>query len=154
MADQRPPTGVSFITQVLYCVVFLARYTDLFGRGQYVYNIIFKIFYILSSFYIIGLMQWVFPRTREKELAWKLGAACFFGALLLSPFTMLVFQGKDEWSMFYVSYSHSPDACSALFTDPSAPVTVALEPLLHPRVRLRPPAAPSPPPDHRAHRHR
>jgi hypothetical protein len=94
---------------VLYCVVFLARYTDLFGRGQYVYNIIFKIFYILSSFYIIGLMQWVFPRTREKELAWKLGAACFFGALLLSPFTMLIFQGKDEWSMFYVSYSQSTD---------------------------------------------
>jgi hypothetical protein len=100
--------GVSFITQVLYCVVFLARYTDLFGRGQYVYNIIFKIFYILSSFYIIGLMQWVFPRSREKELAWKLGAACFFGALLLSPFTMLIFQGKDEWSMFYVSYLQSP----------------------------------------------
>ncbi|KAJ0108915.1 hypothetical protein J7T55_005458 [Diaporthe amygdali] len=97
----RSAEGVSFITQVLYCVVFLARYTDLFGRGQYVYNIIFKIFYILSSFYIIGLMQWVFPRTREKELAWKLGAACFFGGLLLSPFTMLIFQGKDEWSMFY-----------------------------------------------------
>lgn len=95
---------------MLYCVVFLARYTDLFGRGQYVYNIIFKIFYILSSFYIIGLMQWVFPRTREKELAWKLGAACFFGALLLSPFTMLIFQGKDEWSMFYVSHQEAPSS--------------------------------------------
>lgn len=48
-------------------------------------------------------MQWMFPRTRERELAWKLGAACFFGSLLISPFTMLIFQGKDEWSFFYVS---------------------------------------------------
>lgn len=51
-------------------------------------------------------MQWVFPRTRERELAWKMGAACFFGALLLSPFTMLIFQDKIEWSWFYVSFRH------------------------------------------------
>ncbi|KAF3764472.1 putative ER lumen protein retaining receptor [Cryphonectria parasitica EP155] len=97
----RSAEGVSFITQVLYCVVFLARYTDLFGAAQYLYNRIFKIFYILSSFYIIAAMQWMFPRTRERELAWKLGAACFFGSLLLSPFTMLIFQNKGEWSFFW-----------------------------------------------------
>ncbi|KAJ4394066.1 hypothetical protein N0V93_003283 [Gnomoniopsis smithogilvyi] len=96
----RSAEGVSFITQILYCVVFLARYTDLFGK-QYLYNRIFKIFYILSSFYIIAVMQWMFPRTRERELAWKLGAACFFGSLLISPFSMLIFQPGDEWSFFY-----------------------------------------------------
>lgn len=105
-------TGVSFITQVLYCVVFLARYTDVFGASQYLYNQIFKIFYILSSFYIIGVMQWMFPRTRERELAWKIGTACFFGSLLLSPFTMLIFQGKEEWSFFYVSDSSPPPRLS------------------------------------------
>lgn len=98
-----PPAGVSFITQILYCVVFLSRYTDVFGANQVLYNRIFKIFYILSSFYIIGVMQWTFPRTRERELAWKLGAACFFGSLLISPFTMLIFQSGGEWSFFYVS---------------------------------------------------
>lgn len=97
----RSAEGVSFITQALYTVVFLARYTDLFGPRQYKYNIMFKIFYIFSSFYTIGVMQWVFPRTREKELSWKMGAACFFGSLVLSPFTMMIFQAKDEWSMFY-----------------------------------------------------
>lgn len=96
-----PIAGVSFITQILYSVVFLARYTDLFGK-QYLYNRIFKIFYILSSFYIIAVMQWMFPRTRERELAWKLGAACFFGSLLISPFSMLILQPGDEWSFFYV----------------------------------------------------
>ncbi|KUI58195.1 ER lumen protein-retaining receptor [Cytospora mali] len=103
----RSAEGVSFITQALYGIVFLARYTDLFGAHQYIYNIIFKIFYILSSFYTVGLMQWVFPRTREKELSWKMGAACFFGSLLLSPFTMLILQPKVEWSMFYWLWNFS-----------------------------------------------
>lgn len=83
--------------------MFLARYTDVFGANQYLYNRIFKIFYICSSFYIIAVMQWMVPRTRERELSWKLGAACFFGSLLMSPFTMLIFQDKVEWSFYYVS---------------------------------------------------
>lgn len=83
--------------------MFLERYTDLFSTHVF-YNKLFKIFYILSSFYIIGLMQWVFPRTRERELSWKMGAACFFGALLLAPFTMMTFQRKDAWSWSYVSF--------------------------------------------------
>ncbi|KAK7743539.1 hypothetical protein SLS53_004073 [Cytospora paraplurivora] len=96
----RSAEGVSFITQALYCVVFLARYTDLFDPQGF-YNTTFKIFYILSSFYIMGVMQWVFPRTRERELSWKLGAACLFGSFLLSPFTMMLFQDKVQWTMFY-----------------------------------------------------
>ncbi|CAN8101124.1 unnamed protein product [Discula destructiva] len=97
----RSAEGVSFITQILYCVVFLSRYTDVFGANQFLYNRIFKLVYIFSSFYTIAVMQWTFPRTRERELAWKLGAACFFGSLLISPFTMLIFQPGAEWSFFY-----------------------------------------------------
>ncbi|PSR77906.1 ER lumen protein retaining receptor-domain-containing protein [Coniella lustricola] len=95
----RSAEGVSFITQILYCLVFLARYTDVFGDNQVEYNFLFKLFYILSSIYIIGAMQWLFPRTRERELAWKFGAACLVGSLLLSPFTMLVFEPKAYWSV-------------------------------------------------------
>lgn len=88
--------------------MFLARYTDLFEPQVYYYNTVFKIFYILSSFYIMGVMQWVFPRTRERELSWKLGAASLFGSLLLAPFTMMVFQNKAQWTMFYVSSRSFP----------------------------------------------
>lgn len=97
--------------------MFLARYTDVFGANQYLYNRIFKIFYITSSFYIIAVMQWMVPRTRERELSWKLGAACFFGSLLISPFTMLIFQDKVEWSFYYVS---TPCCCSSLH-EPNRP---------------------------------
>ncbi|KAJ8108279.1 hypothetical protein ONZ43_g6477 [Nemania bipapillata] len=95
----RSAEGVSWITQVLYAIVFCARYTDLF-RERSNWNIVFKIFYILSSIYIIAIMRWIYPRTREREVAWKLGAAVLAGSLLLSPFTMLIFESKDQWMFF------------------------------------------------------
>ena len=87
------------ITQILYAVVFCSRYTDLFSE-TYAWNIFFKIFYILSSLYIIGIMRWQFPRTREREAAWKLGAAALGGSLLVSPLAMFIFE--SHWSLFTV----------------------------------------------------
>ena len=88
------------ITQILYAVVFCSRYTDLFSE-TYAWNIFFKIFYILSSIYIIAIMRWQFPRTRERETAWKLGGAALVGSLIGSPFAMLIFE--SHWSLFTVS---------------------------------------------------
>lgn len=39
----------------------------------------------------------VYARTREREKAWKFGAFCLGGSLLLAPFTMLIFQDKPLW---------------------------------------------------------
>ncbi|KAI0473949.1 ER lumen protein retaining receptor-domain-containing protein [Xylariaceae sp. FL0804] len=95
----RYTTGVSMITQGLYAVVFCSRYTDFFTETSS-WNYFFKLFYILSSIYIIVIMRWLYPRTREREIAWKLGALCLGGSLLLSPFAMLIFEGKRQWSFF------------------------------------------------------
>lgn len=83
------------ITQVFYAAVFITRYTDLFSES-YAWNYFFKVFYLLSSFYTIGIMRFVYPRTREKEIAWKLGAVVLSGCLLLSPFVMMIF--SSNWS--------------------------------------------------------
>ena len=53
-----------------------------------------KIFYITSSLYIIAIMLRVFPRTREREKAWKFGGFCFFGSLPLGPIIALIAHGK------------------------------------------------------------
>ncbi|KAI3324768.1 ER lumen protein retaining receptor-domain-containing protein [Xylariaceae sp. AK1471] len=95
----RSAEGVSWITQCLYAVVFCSRYTDVFTETQ-PWNYFFKLFYIFSSIYIIAIMRWAYPRTREREIAWKLGAAILAGSLVLSPFVMLIFEGKDSWSFF------------------------------------------------------
>lgn len=97
----RSAEGVSLITQGLYAVVFCTRYLDLF-REQSAWNAIFKVTYIITSFYILGVMQWVFPRSREREISWKLGAIILFGSLALSPFAMLIFEKKFRWGFLTV----------------------------------------------------
>ncbi|KAI0178861.1 ER lumen protein retaining receptor-domain-containing protein [Hypoxylon sp. FL1284] len=94
------------ITQVFYAVVFCTRYTDFFIETSK-WNYFFKLFYILSSFYIIAVMRWLFPRTREREISWKLGAAVLMGSLFISPFTMLLFEGKKRWGFFTWMYDFS-----------------------------------------------
>ncbi|OAA63894.1 protein-ER retention receptor [Cordyceps fumosorosea ARSEF 2679] len=104
--SNRSAEGVSLITQILYALVFCTRYLDLFHTGS-AWNVIFKITYILTSFYILGVMQWVFPRSRERELSWKLGAIILGGAAALSPFAMLVFMSKRKWGFLSWMWSFS-----------------------------------------------
>ncbi|KAF7551652.1 hypothetical protein G7046_g7658 [Stylonectria norvegica] len=87
----RSAEGVSLITQILYATVFCTRYLDVFSEHS-AWNFVFKIFYILTSFYILGVMQWLFPRSREREISWKLGAVVLGGSLALSPFIMMLFE--------------------------------------------------------------
>lgn len=57
--------------------------------------------YIGTSFYILAAMQWVFPRTRERELSWKLGSIILGGSMALSPFVMMIFE--KYWGFLPVS---------------------------------------------------
>jgi hypothetical protein len=54
------PTGISFKTQALYVVVFVARYLDLVFRWVSVYNFCMKVFFIASSCYVLYLMKYKF----------------------------------------------------------------------------------------------
>ncbi|KAI1804701.1 ER lumen protein retaining receptor-domain-containing protein [Daldinia bambusicola] len=100
----RSAEGVSMITQAFYAIVFCTRYTDFFSETS-TWNYFFKLFYILSSFYIIAIMRWLFPRTREREISWKLGAVVLMGSLFISPFVMLIFEKR--WGFFTWMYDFS-----------------------------------------------
>ncbi|KAI1844760.1 hypothetical protein JX265_011297 [Neoarthrinium moseri] len=95
----RSAEGVSWITQVLYTVVFVTRYTDIFSESS-LWNLFFKTFYIASSIYTVAIMRLRYPRTREREVAWKLGAAVLGGSLLISPFAMLIFENSLDWAFW------------------------------------------------------
>ena len=58
------------------------------------WNFVLKIFYITSSFYIILIMMKVYARTREREKAWKLGAYCLGGSVVLGPIVAGLAEGK------------------------------------------------------------
>jgi len=77
-------------------LVFVTRYLDIF-EGNTVWNTTLKIFYILSSVYILFLMLRVYARTREREKAWKFGAFCLAGSAIAAPFVMMIFKKKWLW---------------------------------------------------------
>ncbi|PHH93211.1 hypothetical protein CDD83_10149 [Cordyceps sp. RAO-2017] len=113
MHRNRSAEGVSFITQALYALVFCTRYLDIFIEHS-TWNLLFKIFYIVSSFYILGVMQWLFPRSRERELSWKLGAAVLGGSALLSPFAMLIFEKIWSFRSWMWVFSEILESCCVL----------------------------------------
>lgn len=103
MTDTSLSAGVSLLTQILYGVVFVFRYLDLFesrtwdvqhGGFGYFWNLCFKLVFLGTSFYLIFLMMKVYPRTRERERAWKLGIYSVIGSLVLAPIMIAIF---EEW---------------------------------------------------------
>jgi hypothetical protein len=89
--------GISLITQALYAAVFLTRYLDIFKASitrdwEHTWNFCLKIFYTVSSLYIILLMTRVYARTREREKAWKFGVYCFLASVIITPFWFLIFK--------------------------------------------------------------
>lgn len=96
----RSAEGVSLITQGMYALVFCTRYLDIFWESS-LWNACFKVTYVLTSFYILGVMQWLYPRSREREIAWKLGALILVGSLALSPFMMMIFE--KHWGFLPVN---------------------------------------------------
>lgn len=52
----RSARGISFKTQVLYSVVFVTRYLDIFSHRS-LYHFVMKSFFIGSSLYIVYLMK-------------------------------------------------------------------------------------------------
>lgn len=86
---------------MLYGLVFITRYLDIFDKHSWnfsdggfymLYNLIFKLFYITSSLYLVFIMMKVFPRTRERERAWKLGIYSVIGSLVLSPISIYLLE--------------------------------------------------------------
>lgn len=59
--------GISFKSQLLYSVVFLTRYMDLFFETS-LYRFVMKIFFIASSCYILYLMKIKFRPTHDPAI--------------------------------------------------------------------------------------
>jgi ER lumen protein retaining receptor len=60
-------SGLSLHTQVLYMIVFMTRYLDLFFHYISLYNTLMKLIFIGTSAYIIYLMKVVYRKGYEKQ---------------------------------------------------------------------------------------
>ncbi|KAI9816694.1 MAG: hypothetical protein M1832_004982 [Thelocarpon impressellum] len=92
----------------LYAAVFCTRYLDLFDihKDTPWWNIIVKHFYIWTSLYVIVLMMRVYPRTREREKGWKLGAFALAGSLVLTPIVLSIFK-RQEFTFVKLAWAFS-----------------------------------------------
>ncbi|KAF3222733.1 hypothetical protein TWF192_008776 [Orbilia oligospora] len=101
--SNRSAEGVSLITQGLYLLVFLTRYVDIFWISLGWWNTTLKIFYILSSSFILLLMTKIFPRTQEPQKALRFGAWCLGGSLILTmPVTAFINGYFTFWENVWV----------------------------------------------------
>ena len=65
MISKKTCVGVSLKTHIIYLSVYLFRYINSMFFLPPMYNVIFKIFYILSEIVIIILIKFVYKRTYE-----------------------------------------------------------------------------------------
>ncbi|KAI0987738.1 hypothetical protein GJ496_009940 [Pomphorhynchus laevis] len=79
----RSCSGVSGRTIILYTLVFLTRYLDIFDRNALLYNTVFKIFYLASSFLTLYFIYFAFKVTYNRH------NDTFSIALLIAPCAVL-----------------------------------------------------------------
>lgn len=104
-------TGISLNTQLLYAIVFCARYLDIFWTPLFhsllLYNFIVKIFYISSSFYILFLMVKVYRWEPELPESGWLSLYCLgFAAISCIP-VVAIFEGFSALSFSEVFWAFS-----------------------------------------------
>jgi ER lumen protein retaining receptor len=87
IAKNRSVAGISRSTQVLYFLVFVTRYLDLFDHSQTFYLVFFKLTYIASSVIVLVLFNQL-DATYERRLDTcnlaVIVVPCIVGALLLT----------------------------------------------------------------------
>ncbi|KAJ7908875.1 ER lumen protein retaining receptor-domain-containing protein [Mycena leptocephala] len=76
--------GISLLTQAMYALVFVTRYLDLVDRFISMYNSVFKAVYIISAFYVLLLMRWIYPSTSESRMAWQATGIVLAFSVLIS----------------------------------------------------------------------
>jgi len=93
--------GYSGKTQILYLILFISRYIDLFTNFISIYNSVMKSFFILSKAVIVYLMYWQFKDTRQKE------HDTFRIEILLIPCGILAYFVNHEFSVMEVLWTFS-----------------------------------------------
>eukprot|EP00434_Breviolum_minutum_P037006 symbB.v1.2.032798.t1/scaffold3984.1/size46886/1 len=79
--------GISRTTQILYCIVFITRYLDLFDHAQSFYLVFFKLTYIATSIFVLALFynyDSTYARRHDTCNMTVILVPCSIAALLLT----------------------------------------------------------------------
>lgn len=95
--------GISLKTQFLYLLVFLTRYMDVFTNHISLYNTVMKIFFIVSSGFIVYLMKYKSPFCDTYDGK----TDSFFLPYILVPCLVLALLINEEMSFMEVMWTFS-----------------------------------------------
>ena len=92
MVQLKSCSGISFKSQVLYFIVYITRYLDLFSTES-IYNFLFKVLFISSQGYILYLMTTSYKPTNDPSIdtfrvEYLLGGAAVLGVLIPYKYTL------------------------------------------------------------------
>lgn len=94
-------SGISFKTQLLYSVVFVTRYLDIFAESSF-YRFVMKLFFIGSSIYVLYMMRikfrWAIDHCRIEVLYWQFLLTWL--AILTDQRTILLLT-LSVWNIFW-----------------------------------------------------
>lgn len=97
--QNRSINGLSLKTQVLYVIVYLTRYLDLFTKFYSLYNTVLKIFFIGSSVYTVYVMVYKYQKTIKEDIdnfpvKYLVGASAVCGLVVTHKYSV----GEVVWS--------------------------------------------------------
>eukprot|EP00438_Fugacium_kawagutii_P021759 Skav204654 [mRNA] locus=scaffold949:128262:134539:- [translate_table: standard] len=87
IARNKSVAGISRTTQILYCIVFVTRYLDLFDHAQSFYLVFFKLTYIATSILVLALFYTydsTYARRHDTCNMTVILVPCSIAALLLT----------------------------------------------------------------------
>ncbi|PVU92935.1 hypothetical protein BB561_003533 [Smittium simulii] len=102
MTSTKSCSGISFKTQLLYLIVFIARYIDLFTKYISLYNSSMKLIFIITAVYIVYLMKYPYKDTYDSNLD------TFRIEFLLAGAAIFAFIFPDKFTVFGVSVAILP----------------------------------------------
>ncbi|ELP84829.1 ER lumen protein retaining receptor, putative [Entamoeba invadens IP1] len=93
--------GVSLRSQILFCIVWVTRYIDLFSNFYSIYNTVLKVVYLATSFYTIYLISKRFRSTYDKV------HDTFNMWYLIIPSIVLAFIFPEQYTLMEILWTFS-----------------------------------------------
>ncbi|KAG7666057.1 erd2 [[Candida] subhashii] len=97
--QNRSINGLSLKTQVMYVLVYVTRYLDLFTKFYSFYNSVLKVFFIASSIYTVYVMTYKYQKTIKNDIdtfpvKYLVGASAVAGLIITHKYSI----GEVVWS--------------------------------------------------------
>eukprot|EP00026_Physarum_polycephalum_P016040 Phypoly_transcript_16868.p1 GENE.Phypoly_transcript_16868~~Phypoly_transcript_16868.p1 ORF type:complete len:214 (+),score=17.10 Phypoly_transcript_16868:141-782(+) len=99
--SHRSCAGISLKSQELYAIVFTARYVDIFWNFSSKYNMIMKLIFLGSTYWLIYIIRYKYRATYDKE------HDTFRNVFLIAPCLLIALVFNKEFTIVEILWAFS-----------------------------------------------